>query len=80
MLREGCFDGSYFRPIRSQKLGITIEDDYKDLPRSWISGLEIPQYLTSPMYNPDVNKFKVACAQSIEDWEAAGWINHDYDV
>lgn len=29
---------------------------------------------------PDVNKFHVACGQSIEEWEAAGWINHKYDV
>ena len=80
VLREGCFGGSYFRPLRSQKLGITIEDDCKELPRSWISGLDVTRYLSSSTYNPDVNKFKVACGQSIEEWEAAGWINHDYDV
>jgi hypothetical protein len=80
VLREGCFGGSYFRPLRSQKLGITIADDHKELPPSWISGLDVSRYLTSQTYNPDVNKFKVACGQSIEEWEAAGWINHDYDV
>lgn len=80
IIREGCFGGSYFRRLRSQKLDITIEDDYKELPSSWISGLDISRYLTSSTYNPDVNKFKVACGQSIEQWEAAGWINHDYDV
>ncbi|KAF7514053.1 hypothetical protein GJ744_004378 [Endocarpon pusillum] len=80
VLREGCFGGSYFRPLRSQKLGIKIEDDHKELPDPWTIGLDISRYLTSPDYNPDVNKFKVACGQSIEEWEAAGWINHDYDV
>lgn len=80
VLHEGCFGGSYFRPLRSQKLGIKIEDDHKELPESWIIGLDISRYLTSPNYNSDVNKFKVACGQSIEEWEAAGWINHDYDV
>jgi hypothetical protein len=79
-IREGCFGGSYFRPLMSQKLGIMIEDDYKELPPSWIDGLDIYRYIASPTYNPDVNKFKVACGQSIEEWEAAGWINHDYDV
>jgi hypothetical protein len=80
VIREGCFGGSYYRPLRSQKLGITIEDDYKELPRSWINGLDVSRNLASTTYNPDVNKFKVACGQSIEEWEAAGWINHDYDV
>lgn len=80
VLREGCFGGSYFRPLRSQKLSIKIEDDHKELPDPWTIGLDISRYLTSPDYNPDVNKFKVACGQSIEEWEAAGWINHDYDV
>ncbi|ERF68054.1 hypothetical protein EPUS_06444 [Endocarpon pusillum Z07020] len=80
VLREGCFGGSYFRPLRSQKLSIKIEDDHKELPDPWTTGLDISRYLTSPDYNPDVNKFKVACGQSIEEWEAAGWINHDYDV
>jgi hypothetical protein len=80
ILREGCFGGSYFRPLFSRKLGVEIVDDYKELPSSWISGLDVSVYLTSPIYDPDVNKFKVACGQSIEEWEAAGWINHDYDV
>jgi hypothetical protein len=80
VIREGCFGGSYFRLLKSQRLGITIENDYKDLPSSWIIGLDVERYLTSPKYDADVNKFKVVCGQSIEEWEAAGWINHDYDV
>lgn len=80
VIREGCFGGSYFRPLRSQKLGITIEDDHKEIPSSWITGLDVSRFLISPTYNADVNKFKVSCGQSIEEWEAAGWINHDYDV
>ncbi|KAF2766213.1 hypothetical protein EJ03DRAFT_338493 [Teratosphaeria nubilosa] len=81
MLREGCFGGSYYRPLRSRKLGIIIQDDWKaDLPASWTSGLDVGRYLTSEVYDADVNKFKVACGQSIEAWEAAGWIVHEYDV
>lgn len=80
ILREGCFGGSYYRPLRSRKLGIVVELDYKDLPGQWTRGLDVSKYLTSPIYNPDVNKFKVTCGQSIEEWEAAGWINHDHDV
>ena len=80
MLREGCFGGSYFRPLYSSRLGITVRDDYKELPSSWYEGLDIATFLTSPSYNADSNKYKVKCGQSIEEWEAAGWIAHEYDV
>ncbi|CZR58841.1 related to vegetatible incompatibility protein HET-E-1 [Phialocephala subalpina] len=80
VLREGCFGGSYFRPLYSKKLGITISNDYLELPPSWTTNLNTSSYLTSPAYNPEINKFKVACGQSIEQWEEAGWINHDFDV
>ncbi|KAI4128238.1 MAG: hypothetical protein LQ338_002815 [Usnochroma carphineum] len=80
MLREGCFGGSYFRPLYSRKLGITVTDDYKELPLSWIEGLNVNKFLISSQYNPDVNKFKVMCGQSIEEWEAAGWVNHVFDI
>ncbi|KAL8807978.1 MAG: hypothetical protein Q9223_003926 [Gallowayella weberi] len=80
MLREGCFGGSYFRPLFSKRLGIIVSDDYKELPAAWLAGLDVDRYLVAPDYDPDVNKFKVSCGQSIEEWEAAGWINHTYDV
>jgi hypothetical protein len=81
MIREGCFGGSYYRPLRSRKLGITVEDDWKDdLPTSWIEGLRVNTFLTNPNYDANVNKFKVSCGQSIEEWEAAGWISHKHDV
>ncbi|KAK5070716.1 hypothetical protein LTS08_000362 [Lithohypha guttulata] len=80
MMREGCFGGSYWRPLKSRRLGILIEEDWRELPAAWIQGLEVERYLTDPDYNADVNKYKVACGQSIEEWEASGWIMHEYDV
>ena len=80
MLREGSFGGSYFRPLKTRKLGIIISDDWQELPKAWISGLNTERYLTNPAYNPDVNKFKVSCGQSIEEWEASGWISHEHDI
>jgi hypothetical protein len=80
VLHEGCFGGSYFRPLRSRKLGITIEDDWRELPSEWLEGLDPAIYLINPNYDPSVNKFGVSCGQSIEEWEAAGWIAHDYDI
>ncbi|KAL9092172.1 MAG: hypothetical protein Q9165_004605 [Trypethelium subeluteriae] len=80
ILREGCFGGSYFRPLYSRHLGITVSDDWRELPASWVSGLSEERVLASPVYDAEVNKFGVACGQSIEEWEASGWINHKYDV
>lgn len=77
VVREGAFGGSYFRPLYSKKLGITISND---CPASLAEDLDASFYLTSPTYNPEANKFKVACGQSIEQWEANGWINHQFDV
>ncbi len=80
IIREGCFGGSYYRSLKSRKLGITVVGDWEELPEDWIDGLDVERYLTSTRYDPDVNKYKVACGQSIEEWEAAGWIAHEYDV
>lgn len=80
MLREGCFGGSYFRPLYSQHLRTTIQDDYTELPASWYEGLDVAKYLTAEEYDAEVNKYKVRCGQTIEEWEAAGWIMHQFDV
>lgn len=77
VVREGAFGGSYFRPLYSKTLRTTISDD---CPASLSEGLDASYYLTCSTYNPEANKYKVACGQSIEQWEAAGWINHNYDV
>lgn len=80
VLREGAFGGSYFRPLYSKKLRATVAGDHAELPSDWTAGLDVARYLTSPDYDADANKFKVACGQSIEEWEAAGWIDHRFDV
>ncbi|KAL9035085.1 MAG: hypothetical protein Q9214_006751, partial [Letrouitia sp. 1 TL-2023] len=80
ILREGAFGGSYFRPLYSSHLRTTVRDDWRELPPQWLAGLDVPAYLTRPDYEPEANKFKTACGQSIEEWEAAGWINHAYDA
>ena len=80
ILREGSFGGSYWRPLRSQQLGITIQDDWRELPAEWLKGLDVSRYLTNPSYDASASKFGVVCGQSIEEWEGAGWISHTYDV
>ncbi|KAI0398726.1 hypothetical protein F4802DRAFT_139979 [Xylaria palmicola] len=80
IIREGSFGGSYWRPLYSRHLRTTISDDWRELPASWTSRLPVARYLASDTYDPDVNKYGVACGQSIEQWEDAGWIAHRYDV
>lgn len=80
VMREGAFGGSYFRPLYSKRLRTTISGDHAELPADWTAGLDISRYLTAREYDADANKFKVACGQSIEEWEAAGWIDHRFDV
>ncbi|KAK6539354.1 hypothetical protein TWF694_009584 [Orbilia ellipsospora] len=80
IIREGCFGGTYFRPLYSKRLNLTISNDYKELPASWLTRLNVDTYLTSTTYRPSINKYGVACGQSIEEWEANGWINHEFDV
>jgi hypothetical protein len=80
MVDEGCFGGSYFRPIYSSTLKYTIEGDWKELPSTWLESLNVNESLISQVYNPNINKYGVACGQSIEQWEANGWINHQFDI
>lgn len=80
ILREGCFGGTYWRPLFSKKLGVTVRDDWRELPAAWTDGLDAARCLTSDAYDATVNKYGVACGQSIEEWEAAGWIAHEHDV
>lgn len=49
--------------------------DYTDLPFSWYSHLAIPKLLTSAVRNPAINRYKVNAGQTLEQWEASGWIN-----
>lgn len=80
VLREGAFGGSYFRPLYSKRLRATVSGDHAELPAAWADGLDAGRYLTAREYDADANKFKVACGQSIEEWEAAGWIDHRFDA
>jgi len=81
VLREGAFGGGYYRPITSQSLGVEVSGDWRDdLPGDWVEGLAADAFLTQEVYDADINKFKVRCGQTIEEWEAAGWIAYEFDV
>lgn len=81
ILLEGAFGGSYFSPWHSGTLNLTLEDDYlHTLPKDWLHELQPPsKYLISPTYNSSLNKYQVRCGQTLSEWEAAGWLNFEFD-
>ncbi|GAA6007217.1 hypothetical protein JCM10207_001549 [Rhodosporidiobolus poonsookiae] len=86
IIRQGSFDGGYFRPVKSRKSGRELHEDWKDLPREWYDGLDVSQYLTRPeLTSPadiktSVNKWQAKMGQGYDDWEKNGWIVPEHDA
>lgn len=76
MLRGGVFGGTAFRPYRSAVLHRKLEstDDLSEFPESWYTELDASHELTSPDYDPSVNRYGVKAGQTLEEWENNGWI------
>jgi len=76
VLQMGSFGGTYFRPIYSSitktKYG---EEVWKELPKDWLDGLDIKNQVASALYDTSVNKYKVKCGASLEEWENSGWMH-----
>lgn len=50
------------------------DEDYKEFPNEWWEDLDAPRLLTSPEPDYDANRYGVKAGQTIQEWEAAGWI------
>jgi hypothetical protein len=75
VLQSGAFGGTYFRPIRSAVTRKTYGDEvWKELPKDWIEGLDVRNQVASPVYDENVNKWRVKCGNELSEWEAKGWI------
>jgi hypothetical protein len=80
VLRAGAFGGTYFRNIEIED--VSYRDAWKEFaPPStdWFSGLDIKMVIASPKYRSSVNKYKVKCGQSLDEWLKQGWIKTDFD-
>tara|TARA_Y100000996_G_C22546365_1_gene652015 strand:+ start:1499 stop:2044 length:546 start_codon:yes stop_codon:yes gene_type:complete len=77
VLKAGAFGGTYFRPIKSSVTGksYTSKSVISEYPKSWFSGLDINKQVTSSKYDKNVNKYKVKCGSSLQDWEKSNWID-----
>ncbi|XP_078496361.1 uncharacterized protein LOC144752237 [Lissotriton helveticus] len=74
VLQAGSFGGTYFRPIYSGVTKQNYKDVWRELPKDWLEGLDIPKQVASTVYREDVNTYKVKCGGSLDMWESHGWI------
>ena len=75
VLQAGAFGGTYFRPIGSAVTKKTYGDEvWKELPADWLDGLDVRKQVASPVYDADVNKWRVKCGNELSEWEQKGWI------
>ncbi len=60
MLKLGIFGGSYFKSIPNE------------FPKSWFDGVKLS---SSDKPDPKLNFFAINASQSLQQWQAKGWIN-----
>lgn len=75
VMQLGSFGGTYFRPIYSSVTGEKYSRVHEEFPEEWFKGLIIKKHVVSPVYDNNVNKYRVKCGGSLEMWEESGWIN-----
>ena len=60
VLRLGSFGGSYFRPHYSSVTKQEYQQEaWKELPLSWLGGLNISKLVASSVHDPLMNKYKI---------------------
>ena len=75
VFQMGSFGGTYFRPIYSSvtnknyKSGNVIREF-----RDWFKDMDVEKKVISSKYDKNINKYKVKCGSSLENWEKSGWI------
>ena len=76
VLKLGSFGGTYFRDIYSSVTNKNYKGKnvIKKYPKEWFKGIDIEKKVISQKYDKNVNKYKVKCGSSLEDWESKNWI------
>ena len=76
VFKMGAFGGTYFRPIYSSVTSkkYTPKTAMRGLPKEWFRGIDMDKKVTSKIYDKHVNKYKVKCGSTLEDWESRNWI------
>lgn len=74
----GSFGGTYWRPIYSQVTGKHHKNRHLKFKnkKGELWWKDIPTHtLTRDKYDIQVNKYKVKCGSTLEEWEHNGWIH-----
>lgn len=70
VFNAGAFGGTYYRPIDSSITNKSYTskqamEGFKD----WFSSIDIETMVISENYDKHINKYKVKCGSSLEEWE-----------
>ena len=82
VLRRGSFGGGYFRAIDSAVTKQRHAGAHRELPPSWLRGLDVKARVASGVYDTTVNRYGVNCgvkegkadAFGLAAWQNSGWI------
>ena len=82
IFKMGSFGGTYFRTIESSVTGKTHNGKIaiREYPSSWFKDININTHVISQKYDKNINKYKVKCGSSLEDWESKDWIKPDVSM
>ena len=72
VIREGAFEGTYFRDIYSGINGKWYKKSWEEFDQ--LKNIDA-KYYASDYYDVNVNKYGVKCGTSLRFWENKGWIN-----
>lgn len=67
VMQRGSFGGTYFRSIESAVTGLKYDGNvvYQEFPADWFEGLNVKRQVTSSVYRPEVNRYRVTCGGSL---------------
>lgn len=75
----GSFGGTYWRPIKSKFYKRKLRNKHKKYPKSWWQNINENKLVRDfEDYDVNINKYKVSCGSTLQDWENANWIHKSH--
>ena len=71
VIKEGAFEGTYFKDVYFGVNGQWFKKSWKELDE--LQNFD-QKYYCSNYYDVNVNKYGVKCATSLRFWENKGWL------
>ena len=73
MFEQGCFGGTYWRPIHSRVLGMDLADQHLEFEELF-HGID-EHLLAGIKFDQEVNRYRVKSGTTLEFWESKDWIH-----